>query len=258
MAPQEASERYIRSPWLWAVPAAGASCGVGTIALVYHLTSKSGHLPSGVSTPPISFLGAQEPEHSAYQLGFAVTGLLLGLSMRLWCVVVEPMLASASFPKCARFGRFGGWMACFGATGQGLVTLEPEILVKIGQRNPTISMQSIVHQLIAAFFFIGSAFHCYSVTIAVFQCSGDAELKRFVGPVGRAIKLLVCLMSLFASPLAQMLHPAAWQGSETSKHSFAIAGLAQYLAVGSYILYFGSYSIDFFFYKVTSHNPRSD
>lgn len=46
--------------------------------------------------------------------------------------------------------------------------------------------------------------------------------------------------------MAQALHPAAGQGSEISPSIFAVAGLAQYLTVGLYMVFFGTYSFDFY------------
>ena len=67
-----------------AMPVLGACAGIGTISLTYTLTRISGHLPDGVTTPPISLLGCQSPEREAYQVGFALTGLLLLLCIRTW------------------------------------------------------------------------------------------------------------------------------------------------------------------------------
>ena len=58
----------VDSPFMWSVPAVGAFVGTSTIFIVYVLTKANGHLPPGVPTPPISFLGAKQPEHLAYQV----------------------------------------------------------------------------------------------------------------------------------------------------------------------------------------------
>ena len=72
------------------LPCIGALSGLATIAIVYHLTAQAGHLPEGVPTPPISFLGLKSPEHEAYQFGFALTGAML-----LVCVNMVISAASA-------------------------------------------------------------------------------------------------------------------------------------------------------------------
>ena len=213
---------------MWAVPLVGAFCGVATIVVCYHLTAANGHLPPGVSTPPISFLGAKDPEHTAYQLGFAVTGVALAACMHLWSVIVHPILLNAGYGSCASYGLWGGWAACVGATGQGLITFEENIVAKIAESNPQISAQSMWHQLIAAGFFMGAAAHCYSMTYAVWSSPSPA-LQRFVCLPSKLVKTVICVGTFVASPIAQALHPAARQGSGSDNASFAVAGLAQYL-----------------------------
>lgn len=152
---------------VWALPAFGSVCGITTILTVYYLTATNGHLPVGVSTPPISFLGTRNPEHTAYQIGFPITGALLAACIGQWTVLVEPALRSAGYTRCASCGRIGGWLACLGVAGQGLITSDSDIVTNIQEKNPVISMQSIVHQVIACFFFFGAASHCYSMTYAI-------------------------------------------------------------------------------------------
>jgi septum formation inhibitor MinC len=52
--------------------------------------------------------------------------------------------------------------------------------------------------------------------------------------------------SLISWPLAELLHPTNNTRHILSKRKFAVGGLAQYITVGSYILFFGSYALDFF------------
>jgi hypothetical protein len=79
----------------------------------------------------------------------------------------------------------------------------------------------------------------------------------FSGP-SKYIKAAICATSMLSSPIAQMLHPAAKfianndvsSGNKSGMKSardvtqFEIAGIAQYITVGLYIMYFGSYSMD--------------
>jgi hypothetical protein len=44
-------------------------------------------------------------------------------------------------------------------------------------------------------------------------------------------------------PIAQRLHPAL-TGNVDDAHQFDLAGLAQYVTVGGYILFFATYSVD--------------
>ena len=48
----------------------------------------------GVTTPPISLLGCNTPEHEIYQIGFTFTGLLLSKSIYNWQQILYPQLFS--------------------------------------------------------------------------------------------------------------------------------------------------------------------
>jgi len=266
---------------------------VATILVCYFITSQNGHLPMGVTTPPISFLGAQEPEHTVYQIGFSLTGLLLAFSVCIWHREVEPLLMDADFVRAAAIAAMGGWFACLGAAGQGLVTLETDILAVVSTPDSTMSRQSVLHQVLAAFFFLGAAVHCYSMSwVLSWADPSNAGLQRLFSPSSRRFKTACCLGTVVASPLAQALHPAAraytarkvlewatrlvgWSevlavgepvrraakgwiaglkpgsgshGDGAAALQFSIAGVVQYVTVVLYIIYFGSYSWDLYYY----------
>jgi hypothetical protein len=99
----------------------------------------------------------------------------------------------------------------------------------------------VLHQSIAGIFFLGAAVHCYATVYMYFKCeAADTQCMR----QSKWLKAAVVVCSLMASPVATAMHPAATGSSH--KRGFAIAGIAQYLTVGSYILFFGTYSVDFF------------
>lgn len=85
------------------------------------------------------------------------------------------------------------------------------------------------------------------MTYVVFKAN-HPEFAVLISKPSRYLKLLIVGLTFAASPIAQVLHPAA-QGSASSHTQFNIAGVAQYITVGLYICYFGSYSIDLFFYR---------
>ncbi|CAE7567246.1 unnamed protein product [Symbiodinium sp. CCMP2592] len=250
MLPESARD-CAQSSWLWAVPGLGAFCGTATIAGVYRLAASQGHLPPGSTTPPISFLGLLEPEHTLYQIGFLVTGLLLASSVRLWSAVFAPLMTAAGFGQCAYYGWLGGCLASFGAASQGLVTLEQGILEKIASASSELSVQSKLHQAFALFFFMGCMLHCCTMTYAAFYCRSPA-FSQLVGQT-RWLKAVASATTFVAAPLAEALHPARDAGA---KHQFDIAGLAQYLSVGMYIVFFGLYSLDFYQLRQAS-KPRA-
>jgi hypothetical protein len=220
-----------------AMPLLGSACGSGTILLVYFLTWNAGHLPNGVATPPISLLGCNSPEHEAYQIGFTLTGLLLLGNIQNWKAVFYPRLKDQNYRFVTFLTLVGSYMAVLGVIGQGVVTLEENMLANIKQ-GKDMAQQSSIHQILALVFFTGSAMHCY-LTMYMCYCGNTPTYSK------NSVRIkLACVLTSFVSwPIAEALHPT--NASHLSKRGFAVGGLAQYITVISYILFFGSYSIDF-------------
>uniref|UniRef100_A0A7S3KWM6 CWH43-like N-terminal domain-containing protein n=1 Tax=Amphora coffeiformis TaxID=265554 RepID=A0A7S3KWM6_9STRA len=141
----------------------------------------------------------------------------------------------------------------------------------------SLSSQSMRHQQFAAVFFLGAALHCYMTvyfTLASSSSASSTKVRRSpsssspsvaktsgnasccYGAASRRIKLVCACLSVVSWPLAQAWHPAHQHTGNTSSTTattttammlttWNIAGLAQYIAVGSYILFFGSYAMDF-------------
>ena len=221
-----------------AVPLVGSACGSATILLVYFLTWNAGHLPNGVATPPISLLGCNSPEREAYQIGFTLTGLLLLQSVRAWRTTFYPRLKEKNNWFLPFLMLVGSYMAVFGVIGQGVVTLEENMLANLKQ-GQKMARQSILHQFLALVFFSGAAMHCYTTMYMCFIGSNATQYSK----ASVRIKLVCVIISLVSWPIAEALHPT--NATNLSKRGFAVGGLAQYVTVLSYILFFGSYSIDF-------------
>lgn len=277
-----------RSRWRDWLPFLGSVVCMATIGLVYGLTWQAGHLPPGARTPPISLLGCNAPEHGVYQGGFFLTGLVLLLSIQQWRRVFLPPLTTFG-SKTAALAVVGAYLAVMGVAGQGVVTLEENILdrLKLGYG---LSRQSIIHQQLAGIFFLGAATHCYATAYYIwstafskaakyndpkltsqetnFETAGPISTKEkdkkekiavvessttrpppascggcCYGPWSVRIKLLCVVTSLLSWPLAEGLHPT--RTSQVDKRNLNIAGLAQYIAVASYTIFFGSYTLDF-------------
>ena len=52
-----------------------------------------------VNTSSLSATRSEIEEHTLYQIGFLVTGLLLASSVRLWSAVFAPLLTAAGFDQ---------------------------------------------------------------------------------------------------------------------------------------------------------------
>jgi len=254
------------------LPVVACLSGIHTIVMVYILTKKSGHLPMGAVTPPISLLGCNPPEHAAYQIGFTLTGILWFAAIEQWRHTFYTQLGE--FGPWTRFAMLvAGYVAAVGVVGQGIVTLEENLLENLNE-GLALSRQSILHQQLAGLFFLGSAVHCYATTYYIlattwagFQVSSKSKtISKGKGPATKGngnskspmesattsccygklsirLKLFCVVTSLLAWPIAEGLHPA--RTTSLDKRNLNIAGLAQYIAVISYVFFFGSYTLDF-------------
>ena len=200
------------------MPLVGSACGTGTILLVYMLTSKAGHLPNGVSTPPISLLGCNSPEHLAYQIGFTVTGLLLLACIQNWKTTFYPKF-SEKHPIASIVVLLGSYLAVVGVVGQGLITLEENFLAN-RKEGLMVTHQSVTHQLLALVFFGGAAVHCYTTLFLCFF--GSPSIKTMYSRSSIRFKLVCSLTSLISWPIAEALRPT--NTASLTKRMFAVGG----------------------------------
>ena len=255
------------------IPILGSLCGIITILVVYFVTRHHDRLPNGVSTPPISLLGCNSPEHELYQIGFTLTGLLLAKAIRYWKFILYPKFPHNNrgliIPKVCMI--LGSYMAVIGVIGQGLVTLEEDFLTNI--KSQPMGRQSINHQILALIFFSGAAMHCYAT---IYVCligrkrtqreqystnsessSTAATIQNYYSETSVLIKVICAFTSLISWPIAERLHPLnVERGQMNNKRGFAVGGLAQYITVISYIVFFGSYSLDFYNHHHAQQKPK--
>jgi hypothetical protein len=135
------------------------------------VTQAHNHLPEGVRTPPISFLGCNSPEHEVYQIGFSITGIFLAICMYLWFDAIYPAIVRAGFTNCAYYSKVGGIASVVGVIGQGLITLEENLAEKLGKPGLQLTLQSksvfsssfLFFLLYLLFFFLRFVFDCHRV-----------------------------------------------------------------------------------------------
>ncbi|KAL3915301.1 MAG: hypothetical protein SGILL_005718 [Bacillariaceae sp.] len=224
-------------------------------------------------TPPISLLACQTIlQKRLYQIGFTLTGILLG-----YAVLV--LFKSHFYPRMQQYSWFlstasliGGFLAVVGVIGQGVITLHLDFLRNIKSVDgvtPAVGMtpQDMWHQQLALVFFVGAAVHTYATTWFSFHGEGrippagaqggssgaspqqpTTPQERLFSTNSRLVKTICVIVSLLSAPIAEMYHPTRQIGNESgplgNKRMVNVIGLTQYLAVGAYIIFFGSYSLD--------------
>ena len=231
------------------LPFIGSLAGIGTMLAIYIITERSGHLPFGVMTPPISLLGCKSPEHKVYQLGFALTAALLFLCVNIWKQRFYPRI-SLEHPSASWVALAGGYAACIGVLGQGLVTLEEDFVERI-EAGQQLTWQGVAHQLLAAVFFLGAAAHCYTT---IYLCCVSGSKRGLYSMSGNIAKFICVAVSFVSLPVAEALHPVSTRNF--SNRQVAVGGVAQYIAVGSYILFFGSYTLDLLWQRTQYWNEQ--
>ena len=133
-------------------PLGSMSCVLITLGMCYYLWRTGDNIRDArVIFPAISELGAAMPEQRVYQVGFAITGLLLALHIRLFSQIVLPKLlehATTEMQTNADLAISWGYYSAAGVVLQGVFTLEMKV-----------SMQSMVHWGGAVLFMSGAMNH---------------------------------------------------------------------------------------------------
>lgn len=250
------------------LPLAGVVIVFSTIRKCYWTTAAQGRMMPGIVFPAISALGMENPEKRIYQVGFALTGLCIGLSVLVFKQLIIPVLAPLLLKvaeanindvttdklnqakehianqsmSCVHNGLYmaGGVML------QGIFTLEFKI-----------SAQSIVHWLSAAVFAMGAMHHCQSVVDMYSVVTADPTAPAFFQHPLFRVSLSVKKMALstpimmFGLPLLYQVY-TAWAGKPANPEAEQGAtmenmmGLMQWGMVMSFMLFFLTYTVDFF------------
>jgi hypothetical protein len=155
-------------------PIGSMSCVLLTVLTAYYLWRTGDNIRDPrVIFPAISELGAAMPEQRVYQVGFAITGLLLMVHIRLFSQLVVPKLleyGNSEMQNHADLAISWGYYSAAGVILQGLFTLEMKM-----------SMQSMVHWGGAVLFMSGAMNHAQnskSLYESALQYSDNVEVLR--------------------------------------------------------------------------------
>eukprot|EP01084_Bolivina_argentea_P197543 338513_1 len=156
-----------------------AILGMGTIFACYYTTIYAEHhLPDWLWMPVISLLGCAEPESTIYQIGFGLTGLSTLLFFFTFQTSILAYIPVQEFPDEVNKLKWTVLVAAFGVFGQGVITMEADALqsfTAVQSEEDKIDWQpgrqSIIHQLLAAVFFVACMFHGWSAMTVYSNCT---------------------------------------------------------------------------------------
>ena len=271
-----------------------ALTGVVTIQLCYHYTiTVSHHLPEWLWIPVISLLGCTQPERIIYQIGFGLTGLFTLLFYYTYPYTIlqyitlnninntinnntntnnnnnntnknDEIKNNKSLLADYKWKLHNSILVCsVGIFGQGIITMEFDAIKYMTNvdviKSNTIEwkpgMQSIIHQVFALAFFIGSLYHGINCIQLYFNNNINGKyIKNML--FTKYFKLIMLAFPFVFQFISFIYHPIST--GNKSKDNLNIAGLTQWLTVFSYLIFFGSYSIDFMIIKSIIKNEKLD
>eukprot|EP01083_Nonionella_stella_P113515 334675_1 len=185
-----------------------AVLGMGTIFYCYYTTIYvEHHLPDWLWMPVISLLGCAEPESTIYQIGFGLTGLSTLLFFFTFQTSILAYIPVQQFPDEVNKLKWTVLVAAFGVFGQGVITMEADALQSFAETDPEEDKidwkpgtQSIIHQLLAAVFFVACMFHGWSAITVYNNCE--------TGPIP---SLVIVQTAAVDSPYYRCIHRSSRQ-----------------------------------------------
>jgi hypothetical protein len=222
------------------------------------LARGNGHVPSWMVYPPISFTGYAFPERGVYMAGFSiVAGAFVSLSMP-FCRYLLRYAQPQQHRRIKRM-RFNGLIAFAGLGLHAIIPLQIDILEVIQNitrlnnaesgneiEAPQLQLQSGIHQLAAAVFFLCSFAHGIDM-LAVLKASPELPVGYLRNKFGFLWKV-ACLGSAGLPLWVSLLyHPASGikKPMQQMAEQMEVAGLSQWTVVGGLIGFYASYSSDF-------------
>ena len=203
--------------------------------------------------PAISELGVGNPQHFYYQLGFGLTGFLLGVHMKGFEFAMAKHLAHGEYinqeepaeavtvQSCIKYGLW----AAFGCVLQGLFTL---------QAPEDLSAQSFVHWAGAIIFMVGAQRHAATSSELYSRASKYIIENEVVSPMSEdsfvawAARLRNWLLentsttSFMIIILAQLVSHVYIPKDGFS--AMNMLGLVQWIIIGQFAVYFMTYALD--------------
>ena len=224
------------------LPLLGAAVASASLATAVHLAVSAGHVPPGVTTPPLSLAGIQAPEYWLFASGLVSTAALLVVIEELHASALAPSLraaAAAGADGAAAVAELEGMRFRARAAFVGLAILGAVPLEGWGGACST------AHSLASLAFFAGSLSHGFGVLpLLARPALARCALSRARAPVLWGAKAAALASALLAFLPAQWMHPQN-AGARSDAHDLNVAGATQWWTVGSLLVYFTLFAADF-------------
>jgi len=216
-----------------------------TILSCYKIAENNHHIPTWLWAPQISLLGCQDTEQIIYQIGFGTTGISVIIFYYSFSDMILKYILPNEFVSEKSIMLKTILFCAIGVFGQGIITMDIDALQTLA--NPESipkdwkpSTQSTIHQLLAAVFFMAAMYHGIQTLNVYYRCNAPIIQQLYISKYIKTF--LLCIPFLFQI-FAFYFHPIS---SGTKSHDeLIVAGISQYLTVGSYLLFFVSYGFDY-------------
>ena len=196
------------------LPIATATLAVYIITTCAQLTFDANILPKEMKFPPISMfsLRPNTPEQTLSQWGFPAVSILF------LCATIP--ISSYFLSNTEEEQKDAAWKASWtsaiafvGLAIHGIIPLHEDILEMINGRpeSGNGTMQSTVHQVAAAFFFMLSMYHGFVVCQLLWstdQLPTGWKQSGVLGKISFIIKCITLVMQLLPSATGLLFHPA--------------------------------------------------
>lgn len=229
-------------------------------------------------------MGCKNPEHTIYQIGFTLTALSVVFFYQTFNQSILYLIPTRNnnnssnntsyrnvnasnnnnqeydYSTSKKILKYTVLICAFGVLMQGLITMDETILnflldfekngVDLSKYKP--STQTSLHQMFAGVFFMAAMVHGITSVRVYFQLSSVVKEFEYLG-FSKYLKIIILAFPTIASFFAFRYHPANTAGSEYSKElnqqamQMNASGFSQWLTVGCYLIFFASYSLDYYY-----------
>ena len=233
------------------LPVATACMALKTIVTCANQTWEANVIPASLKFPPISLFGIVDPPKTIYFYGLGI------ITPALFLVSILP-ISSYMMDQVETEQKDEAWKASWtsavafvGLSIHGLVPLHPSILdvIQGKENNGDGTVQSTVHQLAAAVFFMLSMYHGFTVVWMLWSTNDlPTGYKRsgIVGKISFVVKAITLIAQVLPSFSGLLFHPATLSilGIKGTLDESEQGGLAQWWTVGCLIFFYLTYSLD--------------